>query len=82
MLSIVLESGNTLIKSWEKLAETEGGIADIKVDDDVKNFMSSIFSTIMFGRYDIAEKALFSKCRDLMEASHYPEEPNGCPFYR
>lgn len=78
----MLESGNTLVKSWEKLAETEGGIADIKVDDDVKNFMSSILSIVMFGRYDIAEKDLLSKCRDLMEASHFPEEPSGRPFYR
>ncbi|KAL1827573.1 hypothetical protein ACET3Z_005985 [Daucus carota] len=82
MLSIALESGNALVKSWEKLVETEGGIADIRVDDDVKNFMSSIFSSVMFGRYDIAEKGLFSKCRDLMEASASPDEPNGRPFYR
>ncbi|KAL1827572.1 hypothetical protein ACET3Z_005984 [Daucus carota] len=82
MLSIVLESGNTLVKSWEKMVETGSGIADIRVDDYVKNFTSSIFSNVMFGRYDVAHKGLFSKCRDLMEASGSPTVLDGRPFYR
>lgn len=82
MLSIVLESGNTLVKSWEKLVETEAGIADIRVDDYVKTFTSSIFSNVMFGRHESAEKLLFSKCRDLMEVSGSPTVVDGRPFYR
>ncbi|XP_017233410.1 cytochrome P450 714C2-like [Daucus carota subsp. sativus] len=82
MLSIMLESGNTLVKSWEKMVETGSGIADIRVDDYVKNFTSSIFSNVMFGRYDVAHKGLFSKCRDLMEASGSPTVLDGRPFYR
>ncbi|KAK1368934.1 hypothetical protein POM88_035026 [Heracleum sosnowskyi] len=82
MLSTVLESGNTLIKSWEKLIEAEGGIAEIRVDDYVKTFTSCIFSNVMFGRYEAAEKVLFSKCRDLMEVSGSPTVIDGRPFYR
>lgn len=82
MYSIVLESGNTLVRSWEKLLEIEGGTADIRVDNYVKNFTSSIFSKVMFGRYDVATKGLFSKCRDLMEASGSPTVLDGRPFYR
>lgn len=82
MLSIVLESGNALVKSWEEMVETEGGIADIEVDEYVKTFTSSIFSYVMFGRYDVAHKGLFSKCRDLMEASGSPTVLDGRPFYR
>ena len=82
MLSIVLESGNTLVKSWEKMVETGSGIADIRVDDYVKKFTSTIFSKVMFGRYDAATKDLFSKCRDLMEASGSPTVLDGRPFYR
>ncbi|KAK1368937.1 hypothetical protein POM88_035029 [Heracleum sosnowskyi] len=82
MLSIVLESGNALTKSWEKLVEAEGGIADIRVDDYVKTFTSSIFSNVMFGRYEAAEKVLFSKCRDLMEVSGSPTVVDGRPFSR
>ncbi|XP_074356345.1 cytochrome P450 714C2-like [Apium graveolens] len=82
MLSIVLDSGNTLVESWEKMVETEGGIADIKVDEYVKNFTSSSFSNVMFGRYDVAHKGLFLKFRDLMEASGSPTVLDGRPFYR
>lgn len=82
MYKIVLESGNTLVKSWEKLVETAGGTADIRVDDHVKKFTSSIFSNVMFGRYDVATKGMFSKCRDLMEASGSPTALDGRPFYR
>uniref|UniRef100_A0A166DE79 Cytochrome P450 n=1 Tax=Daucus carota subsp. sativus TaxID=79200 RepID=A0A166DE79_DAUCS len=82
MVGIAVESGKTLVKAWEKVIETEGGIADIKVDDDVKTFTSSIFSMIMFGRYEAAEKVLFSKCRDLMEVSGSPTVVDGRPFHR
>uniref|UniRef100_A0A166ILF7 Cytochrome P450 n=1 Tax=Daucus carota subsp. sativus TaxID=79200 RepID=A0A166ILF7_DAUCS len=82
MFSIVLESGNTLIRSWEQLVDTEGGIADIRVDDYVKTFTSSIISNVMFGKYEAAEKLLFSKCRDLMEVSGSPTVLDGYPFNR
>ncbi|XP_074333722.1 cytochrome P450 714C2-like [Apium graveolens] len=82
MLSIVLESGNTLVKSWAKLVENESGIADIRIDDYVKTFTSSTFSNIMFGRYESTEEVLFSKCRDLMEVSGSPTIIDGRPFYR
>lgn len=82
MFSVVLESGNTLVKSWEKLVDTENGIAEIRIDDYVKTFTSSIFSNVMFGRYEAAEKVLFSKCRDLMEVSGSPTVVDGRPFYR
>ncbi|KAK1368929.1 Secologanin synthase [Heracleum sosnowskyi] len=82
MLSIVLESGNTLVESWEKLVETEDGMADIRIDDYVKTFTSSIFSNVMFGRYEAAEKVLFSKFKDLMEVSGSPTIVDGRPFHR
>ncbi|KAK1382320.1 Cytochrome P450 [Heracleum sosnowskyi] len=82
MLGTMLDSGDTLVKSWEKLVETEGGIADIKVDDYVKTFTSSVASIAMFGRYEAEEQVLFSKCRDLMEVSGSPTVVDGRPFYR
>ncbi|KAK1357318.1 hypothetical protein POM88_050574 [Heracleum sosnowskyi] len=82
MYSIVLESGDTLVKSWEKLVETKGGTVDIRVDEYVKNFTSSIFSKVIFGRCNVATKGLFSKCRNLMEASGSPTVLDGRPFYR
>ncbi|WOG84973.1 hypothetical protein DCAR_0104159 [Daucus carota subsp. sativus] len=82
MFSIVLESGNTLVKSWEHLVDTEDGIADMRVDDYVKTFTSSIISNVMFGKYEAAEKLLFSRCRDLMEVSGSPTVLDGYPFNR
>ena len=82
MFSIVLESGNTFVQSWEQLVDTKGGIADIRVDDYVKTFTSSIISNVMFGKYEAAEKLLFSKCRDLMAVSGSPTVLDGYPFNR
>ncbi|CAK9154560.1 unnamed protein product [Ilex paraguariensis] len=82
MLNIVVESASTLVKSWESVVESEGGTADIKVDDYVREFTSHVFSRITFGsNYSIGAE-LLPKCRALIKASESPTILNGLPFYR
>ncbi|KAK3033966.1 hypothetical protein RJ639_034130 [Escallonia herrerae] len=38
MLPLVIESAKALVKSWESMVESEGGVADIRVDEYVRNF--------------------------------------------
>lgn len=82
MLSIVLESGSKLIKSLENVVGDSGKVAEIKVDDYVRDFTCHVFSTIMFGEDYPTNTGLFSKCRALILASGSPTILNGRPFYR
>ncbi|KAA8543914.1 hypothetical protein F0562_021909 [Nyssa sinensis] len=82
MLNLAVESARTLVKSWESVIESESGIADIRVDEHVRNFTSHVFSRIMFGsNYSIGSE-LFPKCRALIKASVSPTILNGLPFLR
>ncbi|KAL9667840.1 hypothetical protein QQ045_002209 [Rhodiola kirilowii] len=43
MLSIMIESGNQMVTSWEKMVEKGRGTAEIKVDDDKLPPFSTVF---------------------------------------
>ncbi|XP_050229322.1 cytochrome P450 714C2-like [Mercurialis annua] len=50
MVSLMVESGSTMVESWEKLIESEeGGVCGITIDDHVRNFTSYITSKMVFG---------------------------------
>uniref|UniRef100_A0A5B6YIB8 Uncharacterized protein n=1 Tax=Davidia involucrata TaxID=16924 RepID=A0A5B6YIB8_DAVIN len=82
MLNLAVESARTLVKSWESIIESEGGIADIRVDEHVRNFTSYVISRILFGSNYSIGSDLFLKCRDLIKASISPTILNGLPFLR
>ncbi|XP_059625248.1 cytochrome P450 714C2-like [Cornus florida] len=81
-LNIVVESASALVKSWESIVESEGGTADIIVDDYVRNFTSRVFSKVLFGsNYSVGSK-LLPKCVALIKASEKPTILDGLPFMR
>lgn len=82
MMELMLESGNSLVKSWSSMVLSEGGTADIRVDEYVRKFSCHIFSSIMFGSNYPTETGLFQKCRALLKASASPTMLDGRPFYR
>lgn len=82
MLSIVLGSGSKLIKSLENVVGDTGKVAEVKVDDYVRDFTCHVFSTIMFGENYPTNTGLFSKCKALILVSGSPTILNGHPFYR
>ncbi|XP_042475763.1 cytochrome P450 714A1-like [Macadamia integrifolia] len=62
----MVESGLALIGKWEKrVMESQGGIADLKVDDDLRNFSADVISRACFGSSYSQGKQIFSKLRTL-----------------
>ncbi|XVF68717.1 hypothetical protein PTKIN_Ptkin11bG0024000 [Pterospermum kingtungense] len=82
MLHLMVESGGELVKSWGKIIEENGGIADIRIDDHVRNFTSSIISKVMFGDEWQKGMEIFPKSLALINAMSTPTILSGIPFYR
>ncbi|KAJ4978101.1 hypothetical protein NE237_008881 [Protea cynaroides] len=66
MVGLMVESGLEFINKWEKrVMESEGGIAELKVDDDLRNFSADVISRACFGSSYSQGKQIFSKLRTL-----------------
>lgn len=77
----MVESANKLVKSGERIIiASEGEVADIRVDDYARNFMSQVVSRIMFGSNSFVGEDLLHKCKALIDASGSPTILNGLPF--
>ena len=50
-LDIMVESACKLVSSWQGLTEIGGGSADIRVDDYIRSFTSTVISKMMFGSH-------------------------------
>ena len=82
MLHIMVGSGGELVKSWGNIIEANGGIADIRVDDYVRNFTSYIISNVVFGDEWQKGMEIFPKSLALINAMSTPTILSGIPFYR
>ncbi|KAF8378967.1 hypothetical protein HHK36_028393 [Tetracentron sinense] len=67
MVNIMLESATLVMKSWESRIEGEGGIADIRVDEDLRNLSADIISKACFGSSYSEGKEIFLKLRSLQK---------------
>lgn len=65
----MVKSANILIKSWEKIVDSESGTADVMVDGHVRSYTSYIISKMLFG--DDQDKAIETvpKCLALIRAT-------------
>jgi gibberellin 13-oxidase len=72
MVNLMADSAQTLLKSWEKRADTNGGITDIKIDDDIRAYSADVISRTCFGSSSIKGKKIFSKIRELQQAVSKP----------
>ena len=77
-----MESACKLVSSWQGLTEIGGGSADIRVDDYIRSFTSTVISKMMFGSHYSEAVELFPKCRSLMNDLQTPTILKGIPFYR
>ncbi|XP_068640427.1 cytochrome P450 714C2-like [Aristolochia californica] len=68
MVGLMVDSTIPLLESWEKRIEREGGIAEIKVDEDLRNLSADIISRASFGSSYVRGKEIFSKIRALQKA--------------
>jgi hypothetical protein len=82
-LNIIVESGITVIKSWERiLMESKDGLdADIMVDSHMRSFTSCIISKLMFGHDHCRGMNVTARCHTLFKAMGTPTTI-GIPFLR
>ncbi|XP_028793575.1 cytochrome P450 714C2-like [Neltuma alba] len=83
MVDFMEESTKTMIKKWERIIEENGGeMAEIVIDNDMKELTGDIISKVCFGgSYDIGNQ-IFSKLTALQNALAKPTVVIGLLFPR
>ncbi|XP_059659818.1 cytochrome P450 714C2-like [Cornus florida] len=70
MINLILESTDTLLNAWKsRIDQTEGGIADINIDEYMASFSGEVISRACFGSSYIKGKQIFVKLKTLQEAT-------------
>ncbi|KAG2669767.1 hypothetical protein I3843_14G048900 [Carya illinoinensis] len=68
MMNLITESTITLLNSWTSRIETEGGTADIHIDEYLRSFSGDVISRACFGSNYAQGEKIFLKLRVLQEA--------------
>ena len=67
MVKLMVDSTTSMIRSWESKINGEGGVADIKVDEDLRSLSTDIISRACFGSSNSQGEQIFSKLRTLQQ---------------
>ncbi|CAH9139670.1 unnamed protein product [Cuscuta epithymum] len=63
---LMLESAEEMVRKWDNIVDAQGGvIAEIVVDEDMRNLSGDVISKACFGRSYHQGKQIFSKLRTL-----------------
>lgn len=65
MIELMVESVMPLVDSWESKAKNGGGVAEIIVDEDFRNFSADVISRASFGSNYAEGREIFEKLRVL-----------------
>ncbi|KAG9443321.1 hypothetical protein H6P81_014661 [Aristolochia fimbriata] len=65
MVDLIVESTLPLLRSWEDRIQSEGGAADIKIDEDLENLFSDVISRACFGSTYAQGEVIFLKLKEL-----------------
>nr|AYM55636.1 cytochrome p450 [Croton stellatopilosus] len=68
MLGLMEECATAMIRRWETQIESNGGVADISVDKDLKIVAADIISKACFGSSYSQGKQIFAKLKTLQES--------------
>ncbi|PSR95001.1 Cytochrome P450 714C2 like [Actinidia chinensis var. chinensis] len=82
MMNMITESANTMLDSWKSRIEAGGGIADIKIDQDMRSFSGDVISRACFGSNFSKGEEIFKKLRALQEAASKKVLSSGVPGLR
>lgn len=82
MMHLITESADTMLESWKSRIESEGGIADIKIDQDMRSFSGDVISRACFGSNFSKGEEIFKRLRALQEAASKKVLSSGIPFMR
>ena len=66
-MNLMVESGATLVDTWTAQIESEGGVAEIEVDEHLICFTTDVISRACFGSDYSIGKDIFLKIRGLIE---------------
>lgn len=81
MVNIMVESTSSMVRSWEtKIKREKGEIAEIKIDEDLKNLSADIISRACFGSNYSQGEQTFLKLRTLQDIMS--KKFNGIPGSR
>ena len=64
-MSLMVESTEAMLKTWEKKTEDSGGKVEIMVDEDFRSLSADIISRACFGRSYVEGEKIFSKLQSL-----------------
>lgn len=64
-MNLMMEAALTMLNSWENEIESEGGSAEIVVDEFLRNFSADVISRASFGSSFAGGKEIFIKIRQL-----------------
>ncbi|EXC36468.1 Cytochrome P450 734A2 [Morus notabilis] len=80
MVSLMVDSTNFMLRTWGSRIKSEGGVADIKVDEDLRSLSADIISRACFGSSYSQGEHIFSKLRTLQKMMS--KRILGIPFLR
>ena len=65
MVNLMVGSTTSMLRSWESRIENEGGIADIKINEDLRSLSADIISRACFGSNYSQGEEIFLKLNTL-----------------
>jgi len=68
MVNLMMEAANAMLSSWENKVDSEGGSAEMVVDEFLRNFSADVISRASFGSSFSEGKEIFNKIRQLQMA--------------
>ena len=66
-MNVMAESAVTLVKSWTREIESDGGVSDIEIDEYLNRFSVDVISRACFGNNYSKGEEIFLKLRDLQQ---------------
>ncbi|GMN25978.1 hypothetical protein TIFTF001_001145 [Ficus carica] len=82
MVGLITESTVTLVDTWKNRIAKEDGVANIKVDGDMRSFSGDVISRACFGSNFAQGQAIFLKLRALQEVMARKCLTSGIPGVR
>ncbi|EOY19464.1 Cytochrome P450 [Theobroma cacao] len=67
MVKLMVESSIEIVNLWNSKIDSEGGVADIKIDDYMRSFSGDVISRACFGSNYSKGEEIFSKIRALID---------------
>ncbi|XP_062175417.1 cytochrome P450 714C2-like [Alnus glutinosa] len=67
MVNLMLDSTSSMLRTWESRVENEGGVVDIKIDEDLRSLSADILSRACFGSDYAQGEQIFLKLESLQK---------------